>query len=515
MGWAGSRIKATRRHVAMPRRWAWLAFEPDDVRQETIDDEAVMVPHHCRLSHSRILDGRMIHGDTYRWTPADMWDAFEVWAPPRGGLWIFTGQPELAPRGVGLDVDIAGRHGWKRGHTRFGDETFHVCWTRGKSRVTIASVQGLIRRWEAEGRPWIDAVRDDVIAWAMVVEHQGLGHFRATVGAQGWEAYRARWCDGSLYAGGSDPHKAIAREAIAGGIAMAFQEGKLPGDWYSVDMSRCYRSVMADEYLPMRAVSRLRRPGLPILEKALSRDCVIATVTLQERGLIAAGRDEYGRLHWAGGPGMATLTTPDLIDAFHARAIDSVVEMCTWTRGRPLRALGQGLADLESWIPPDSPGLLKRQIKLLANSVYGRMAMRSRRWRKIDKVDDDGLRAWSHWNMDEKRHERFRQIGPIIEREDAPCEHRWGHAAAAAHIAAHGRARLRRLIDRAGRENVAYIDTDGLVVNEQGLIQLQECELWDDWRLRIDAQGSVCIRGVRDYDIGDKRVQSGAPRKGV
>ena len=514
MGWAGSQIRATRRHVPMPRRWAWLHFDSADVEQRDVDGAARPVPRRGLVAHSRIWDGRVQHGEPIQATPAELWEIIDHWSPPRGCLWIWTDQPDLAPWGVGLESDMAGRWGWKRGHTRISDGACHVVWTRSKRKVVLASVQGAIRGWEQAGRPWLSALRDDVLTWAATVEHQGFGHFRATIGAQAWEAYRARWCDGSLYAGGSDPHKTIAREAIAGGIAHAFRTGDQPGVWTEVDMSRCYRTVMRDEELPVRAVSRLRRPGLPVLERALSRDCVIAAVALSERGMIAAERDDYGRLHWMGGPGLAVLTTPDLADAFKARVIDHVIELCTWTRGRPLAALGRGLEDLEVTMPPRDGSLMAAQIKPMANAVYGRLAMRSRRWRKWDTVDDDGLRAWSVWSMEHRRWERYRQIGPVIEREDPPCEHRWGHAALAAHVAAHGRARLRRLMDVAGLAHVAYVDTDGLIVDADGLEYLMECGLWDSWNLRIEAQGDLCIRGVRDYDLGSKHVQSGQPNGG-
>ena len=509
MGWAGSQIHPSRRHVAMPRRWAWLAFEPDDLAPREIKGQSVMVAHHCRLAYSRIRDGRIEHGETMRVTVQELWAAVHWWVPSRGGLWMWTGQPRLAPRGVGLDTAAPEDWGWKRGATRFGDDALHVVWQRLKSRVTLASVQGMIRDWERDGRPWIDAVRDDVLAWAMVVEHEGLGHLRASVGAQAWEAYRARWCDSSMWAGGSEPHRALAREAIAGGIAHVIQRGALPGQWWEIDMSRCYRTVMRDEYLPCRSVSRLRRATMDILRKAVERDCVIAAVTMSDRGFIAAERDEYGRLHWSSGAGYAVLTTPDLIDALEAEAITAVHELCTWTRGRPLRALGQGLEDLESRIPASDPGIIKRQIKLLANAVYGRLAMRDRRWRKHTRVDDTDLDVWSYWDMDGKRYERYRQIGYDVERESQPAEHRWGHAAAAAHIAAYGRARLRRMMDCAGYVNVAYVDTDGVIVNEDGMIRLQESGLWDALNLRIAYTGDVEIRGVRDYSIAGKTVRSG------
>lgn len=510
MGWAGSQILASTRHVALPRRWVWLWFEEADWEERDVDGARIPVAHHCRLAHSHVVDGRMRHGGAMRATPDELWAIFDHWAPRRGNLWVWTAQPALAPWGVGLDCDAAGAWGWTRGHTRWSDDICTVEWRRSKTRVKLATAQGAIRQFDRRGRSWLDAMRDDVLAWATAVEHLGLGRLRATVGAQAWEAYRARWCDGSLWAGGSDAHKAIAREAIAGGIAVALQTGYLPGEWTEVDMSRCYRTVMRDEELPMRAVSRLRRPAVPVLARAVERDCVIATVELTERGWLAAERDEYGRLHWSGGPGLATMTTPDLADALRAGVVAQVHELCTWTRGRPLARLGAGLEALEASLPADLGSVVSAQVKPLANAVYGRMCMPSRRWRQWDRVDDAGLRTWSYWNVPEQRWERYRQIGPVVEREERPGEHRWGHCAAAAHIAAHGRARLRRMVDRAGYVHTAYVDTDGCIVDEEGLMRLQDSDMWDEFNLRIAASGSCDIRGVRDYDIGHKRVKASA-----
>ena len=490
----------------MPRRWAWLSFCPEDWSTEIVDEVETPVPHHARVALSRIRDGRIEHGETMRVDVEELWALIHWWVPSRGALWVWTGQPELAPRGVGLDRDVAGRWGWKRGHTRFGSDTCTVHWVRQKSVVRLCSAQGAIRQWEPGDRPIQDAVRDDVLEWAMAVEHLGFGHLRATIGAQAWEAYRAKWCGGQMWAGGSDPHKRIAREALAGGIALDVRRGELDGEWTYVDMSRCYRSIMTAEHIPCRSVSRLRRPHVSVLERAVERDCVIATVDLAERAWLAGERDHWGRLHWAGGRGISTLTTPDLVDALDAGVVRGVLELCTWTRGRPLAALGRGLADLEASLPSGVDSIVRRQIKPMANAVYGRLAMRSRAWKKWDTVDDDGLRVWSHWHADESRHIRWRQIGPTIERESDWSEHRWGHCAAAAHITAHGRARLRRLVKIADREHVAYVDTDGLIVDEEGLIRLQEAQVWDDWNLRVEARGECVIRGVRDGQIGTKQL---------
>ena len=512
MGWAGRQIKPARRHVPMPRRWAWLHVAPSDITDAIIDGKPARIPARVRLAHTVLIDGRARHGRALLRHVREVWAVIDDWVPRRGRLWIWGHQPDLMPWALGLHLGLPELAGWKREHTRFGSDSCVVHWTRGQSRVVLAFVGGALPWWDDADRGPIRAMRDEMIAWAAQIEHKGLGRLQPSMGAQAWESYRAGYCDGELWAGGSDRHTAIARAAYVGGIAHRWRSGYDARQWYSVDMSRCYRSVMRDEHLPLRSTSYLTFPRLSILQRAVTRDCVVAHVLLSSRGLLAPDRDDLGQLHWDTGKGWATLTTPDLVDALEAGLVDECRAMATWTRGRPLRRWALGVEGLEASARALGGAAAGGRWKWLANALYGRLGMRSRRWRKLDTVDDPGIRTWEHWNASDKRIERFRQIGRIVEHEGQPSEHQWGHPAAAAHIAAHGRARLRRVIDCAGLEHVAYVDTDGCIVTEDGLIALQESALWDTLALRVEASGSIDIRGVRDYDIGVKRVQAGTPR---
>lgn len=511
MGWAGRQIKPTRQHVPMPRRWVWLHVADDDLGDAIVDGQRRRLPTHVRLAHTLMADGRARHGRPMRRAVRDVWETLDEWIPRRGRLWVWGWQPELLPWALGLHLALAERRGLSRKHTRISSDSFVANWERGDARVVAAHVAGALPGWRDDGRGPIRAMRDDVIGWAAQVEHLGLGRMQATMGGQAWEAYRARWCGADLWAGGSPNHQRMSRDALVGGIAHAFRLGYDAREWFRVDMTRCYRAVMRDEELPLRSVSYLTCPSIPVLTRAVERDCVVASVLLEDRGLIAPERDDVGHLSWLRGRGWATLTTPDLADALALGGVLECSELATWTRGRPLRALARGVQDIERAGKALGGVYDGKHIKGLSNAVYGRLAMRSRRWRKFDVLDDPGIREWSHWDMDTKRHVFYRQIGYEVERESEPTEHQWGHPAAAAHVTAHGRARLRRLIDRAGIGHVAYVDTDGAIVDADGLMLLQESDLWDELELRIDARGAIDIRGVRDYDIGDVRIQSGVP----
>ena len=505
-GWAGRRIRPTRAHVPLPRRWVWMAFNSGDVRERGEGVGGFDVSH-VRLAHTHVRDGRARNGQPLRVPRHEVWEILNTWAPPRGNLWVWTCQPQIAPWALGMHLGAPESWGFERGHTVLGADATTATWKRNKAFVRLATVQAAMPRWDRGDGDEIATMRRDVLAWASAIEQHGLGRLRSTLGAQAWESYRARWCASDMWAGGSARHVEIARESYIGGIAAALRTGYLPGEWNLVDMRRCYRRIMAEEPLPLRSVSYLTKPDIQVLRQAVSRDLVIATVDMLDRGWIAPERGARGQLHWERGPGIATLTTPGLRDALAERLIDRVLAMATWTKGKPLAAAARGVEWLERLHGRDPESVVAGQCKGLANAIVGRLGMRSRRWKHWDRATEPAIRVWSNWNEPEQRYDDYRQIGHDIEHQGEATEHPWGHAAAASHVTAYARSRLRRCIQVAGQTHVAHVDTDGLLVHERGLERLADSPLWEDYGMEIRASGSAEVRGVRDFDCGQVQIR--------
>jgi hypothetical protein len=81
----------------------------------------------------------------------------------------------------------------------------------------------------------------------------------------------------------------------------------------------------------------------------------------------------------------------------------------------------------------------------------------------------------------------------------------------AAHVTANARLYLWSLIEKAGRENVFYCDTDSLIVNRMGYYNL-ESEIQENTlgKLKIETQSPyLIVNAPKDYEMSDRRKIKG------
>jgi hypothetical protein len=72
-------------------------------------------------------------------------------------------------------------------------------------------------------------------------------------------------------------------------------------------------------------------------------------------------------------------------------------------------------------------------------------------------------------------------------------------------------------IEKAGKENVFYCDTDSLIVNEAGYHRLAK-SLDDNeiGMLKLEKQSqSIVITNAKDYEFGDEKKTKGVPKNAV
>ena len=483
------------------------------VERDVGGGEREFTPHGIRMARSMLRDGRWWHDRPRTFDSAAIWGMLGQWCTSRGRVVVVAAVGLDAVIALGLPDDAAAAAGWERTLTVLTDPPLLCCWRRGGQRLDLVTAETLIPTAAALPDAADDAIwimRDRVMWLWWWIGREGLGRRQLSIGGQALEAYRAGHVDGLLWASGSQGHLDLARRAFVGGRAAAFQLGRRPGPRWLLDMSGAYRAIMGECRLPVRSASMLTRPSLEVLRAAVSRDCVIASVEVDDAD---GWWPREGRPADRYRPGLhdAVLCTPELADALSRGAVASCAVMATWSAGRPLqrwaermRARREGLTD---WDPPWVRGYLKA----ITNALFGRLGLQRREWQPWDEAPTGDLRMWAEWEADEQRWVRYRQLGRTVERESQPDHHPWGAVAVSAHIASECRVRLRRLVERAGAAEVEYLDTDGAIVTEGGYVALAESGLWDDLHLRVDAQGECEIRGVRDFDCGMIRRAAGVP----
>ena len=109
------------------------------------------------------------------------------------------------------------------------------------------------------------------------------------------------------------------------------------------------------------------------------------------------------------------------------------------------------------------------------------------------------------------------RIGGKIYHEGAKHESFDSFVAIVAHITAFAREHIIKLRYKAGVENVFYIDTDSLTVNEKGFANLKkELDEFELGKLQIqEIANRVEIRGAKDYKFGNKEKIKGIRKDAI
>lgn len=472
----------------------------------------------CVVTRSEILGGRYHVETPWMGTPADLRRLVSRLAARHGTVLMTVDDGLLGALALGV-ASGAWPPGddWDLGVAITTDPPWAMSWRHARGRVILVSCETILPGFEPpRGGPWTRAraMFDALTWWIWYIGDRALGRVQWTAGAQALETWRATALGDPVWAGGSREHVETARDAFSAGRVAALRVGDLGDGWTDVDMTACYRSVMRDCWLPCRSASRLREPSLDVLERAIERDCAIAVVDVDDRGGWYPRRDG-ATVRYDAGRGVRVLTTPDLQTALERREIKQVQFLATWSRGRPLREWAQAMQRRMDAISDLDPPWARGQLKVLTNAIYGRFGMRRREWIDIGTAETPGIEMDAIWDIDAQAWIRTRTIGRALQVERDLGPHPMASVALAAHVAAHARGRLRRLVEAAGEAHVAHMDTDGLLVDAVGFERLQGSRWWRELGCRVTARGPARVEDARAYSCGARHIVHGTPRDRV
>ncbi len=158
---------------------------------------------------------------------------------------------------------------------------------------------------------------------------------------------------------------------------------------------------------------------------------------------------------------------------------------------------------------------MKGALKLCQNSLYGNIGRRGRMWIDVPPWHD------AQWGMWFGRHPTvgtvvsYRAVYGIHQYLDHGVEPEMSCPAISATVFSYCRLYLLKLILQAGRNNVHYYDTDGLIVNHQGhksFVSSTNGYVYSSKLLKLkEACSDVDIRGIKYYRFGERWNHAGVP----
>lgn len=327
----------------------------------------------------------------------------------------------------------------------------------------------------------------------------GGGAWKDTPGAAAWSTLLSQGGESGLIEHHEEDALKLESRAVFGGRAYTWWYGDVgpsetwrhipgapfpsphgkpkPGPVHRYDVRAMYPSLLGSEYYPVRLFGHYGRISPQALIDQLDWYCAVAAVTVRSQRGELPGR-AGGDVCYPVGDWHTVLTTPELLDAHAHREIVAVHEYALYQRGRPFEQWSRWVLNLRDKTVQTMGKQWSVLVKVLANSLGGRLGRRRVGWRDTPHVMP--RMDWGQWyQRDQETGEltMFRSLANMVQ-EHVRDDHRPGTMGACfAHLTAYGRVFMSRVRAKLSRHDVLWQDTDGIVVTDRGrddLIQTAE-----------------------------------------
>lgn len=353
--------------------------------------------------------------------------------------------------------------------------------------------------------------------WLEFLDLHDLGSFGITAAKQAFNSYRHRFMHEKIGIHNNSVCVALSRESYHGGRTECFFVGKAPpGTYYKLDVNALYAAMMAWYPQPAKLVKVIQNVSIDFLNVLLGRYLAVAEVVVEAREPVYV-RKISGRNAYPTGSFLTTLTTPELQIALVNNEIRGVGQVALFEGGdlfseyvdyfTPLRAQYRERGDLAG----------SRMCKLLRNSLQGKFGQLGHKQEVLGDapLEAVGVRRWL--DAESGRSCVDWTFGGKVIRQYSGGEPWDSLPAIPAHVAAYGRVYMWSLIQLVGREHVFYIDTDSLIVDEQGFRNL--IGMIDPgkvgWLKLEGTTANLEINAKKDYRFGDLRTLKGIKSNAV
>ncbi len=347
-----------------------------------------------------------------------------------------------------------------------------------------------------------------------------LGAWKHTVPAQAFTAFRHRFMPCRIWIHHHPVAEELARQAYKGGICEALRVGTFTdGPYYKLDVNSMYPYVMRNREYPRDLAAVTEGKSVRWLKRAIKGRCIIAEVLVRVPKRYFPVRMN-GKNCYPVGRYWTTLTTPELELALSRGWVRKVGRIAAHRKSRIFVDYIDFFYSLKERYTHEGNNSLRKLTKLFLNTLYGKWGQLSQGLEPIDTCDSEEYAVYPTYNAESGIKQDYYKIGGTVFQQGEKEEGYNSYPAIAAHVTAEARLYLLSLIDRAGRKNVYYCDTDSVIVNHRGYAKLQD--LMDDSELgALKLEGvseSLTIHGRKDYvfdgHVTLKGIRSSADKVG-
>lgn len=358
-------------------------------------------------------------------------------------------------------------------------------------------------------RAWLLKYRD-------FIKKHDLGNFRHTLASQSMQAFKHRFMDSTIWIHTNTKAYELERKGYYGGRTECFFIGEKKGEMFTLfDVNSMYPYVIKKHTYPVKLKRFIKRGSIEEIIYYLKSHAVVADVKIKINKPALPYRTK--RLIFPIGTFFTVLTTPELKYILKHGEILEVRSMAVYEKKIFASSYVDFFYDLKKKYANSDDTAYYLLAKLHMNSLYGKFGQKSEDFKVIGECPgdinfiEDGIDYETG-----KKSIVVHLLGKVYQAQE-PKESFDSFPAIAAHVTAYARLYLWRLIEKAGRENVFYCDTDSLLVNNKGkkaLIKFMHRDKLGALAQELETD-HIIIRGCKDYDFKIKARIKGIRKNAI
>lgn len=356
--------------------------------------------------------------------------------------------------------------------------------------------------------------------WLKFWYSNNLGNFGLTLASCAFNAYRHRFMKHKIYIHGNPEADKLEREAYYGGRTECFHIGPMPEQtYYYLDINSMYPYVMKCGKYPTKLVDKVKLDNVLSGDKVfddyiLKGYLVVARVALDTPIPIAPKR-RNGKLIFPVGRFWTVLPTPELALCFKLGLVYAVKEALIYEGDYIFKDFVDYFYKERIQAKLVGADLWSYFYKILMNSLYGKFGQLTPLWEKIGEVPKNVVFNDPLVDTTTGKRGHIRAWNGVLEQSFDRKPAYNSFVAISAHVTSYARVWLYSLMQEAGFENVYYVDTDSMILDEVGYKNiLHHIDPNELGKLKLEYTfDEGIIFGPKDYKFGLTSKTKGVPKK--
>lgn len=370
----------------------------------------------------------------------------------------------------------------------------------------------------------VEILRESFLSLIKFLEDNDLGSFKITLAGLSFNIFRYKFMNRYIFINHSRYPSGREKEisefeykAYFGGRTECFYLGEYDGNVHILDINSMYPYIMKTKRLPVKLRYYVYDEPIDpqyLYDLILDDSAVIVEAEI-ETDLPAFAYRDQDRLIFPTGKFTTFLATESFCFAYRYGFIRRVKRALVYKSDLVFSDYVDYFWQLREKYKNEGNRVYEKLCKLLLNSLYGKFGQK-RYETKIfpEEQFSHNFLEFTYIDKEENEYTCIRILGKVIgfRQLDEPATNSF--PALAIHVTDYGRMMLFNLMLKAGLENVFYVDTDSLFVNDQGLKNLYDEIGKEIGKLKLERSVSwIKINGLKDYEFEGVRKIKGISYK--